>query len=95
MTPAAPPGPEACSFLEREARLLNGLDRIGALSPREVEVLGLLRVGPTDAEVARLLRISAHTVRFHTKAIGRKLGGITRQEVCLVALAHHGVRRER
>lgn len=91
MTPTTPPGLQACSFIEREAKLLDGLGRIRTLSPREAEVLHLLRTGPTDAEVARLLRISTHTVRFHTKAISRKLGGITRQEVCLVALAHHGL----
>ena len=44
------------------------------LTPREVEVLGLLREGFTNAEIARLLGITTHTVKVHVAGIITKLG---------------------
>ncbi|MGI9176277.1 MAG: response regulator [Pirellulales bacterium] len=41
----------------------------GLLSPRELEVLGLLRHGHTNAEIGRLLGISERTARAHVAAI--------------------------
>jgi two-component system nitrate/nitrite response regulator NarL len=43
------------------------------LTPREVEVLGLLREGFTNAEIARLLGITTHTVKVHVAALITKL----------------------
>ena len=37
------------------------------LYPREREILGLIRDGLTDAEIARRLGISVHTVRSHLR----------------------------
>jgi len=45
-----------------------------AITPRETEVLGLLREGFSNAEIARLLGISAHTAKAHVAAIIEKLG---------------------
>ncbi len=47
------------------------LDR---LSPREREVLHLLRVGLRSSEIAEALHISPHTARNHVRAVFRKLG---------------------
>jgi DNA-binding CsgD family transcriptional regulator len=50
------------------------------LTPREIEVLGALGNGLTNKEVARLLRISPHTVKFHIESLFRKLGAASRAE---------------
>ena len=57
-----------------------GAARAGTLTPREREVLDLIRSGSTSAAVARQLRISAETVETHVKAAMRKLGARTRTE---------------
>lgn len=44
------------------------------LTPRETEVLGLLREGFSNAEIARQLGISAHTAKAHVAAIIEKFG---------------------
>ncbi len=44
------------------------------LTPREVEVLGLLREGFTNADIARLLGITTHTVKVHVAGVITKLG---------------------
>lgn len=44
------------------------------LTPREVEVLGLLREGFTNSDIARLLGITTHTVKVHVAGILTKLG---------------------
>jgi DNA-binding NarL/FixJ family response regulator len=41
----------------------------GLLSPRELEVLGFLRHGHTNAEIGRLMGISERTARAHVAAI--------------------------
>jgi DNA-binding NarL/FixJ family response regulator len=50
------------------------------LTPREIEVLGALGNGMTNKEVARLLGISPHTVKFHIESLFRKLGAASRAE---------------
>ncbi len=50
------------------------------LTPREIEVLGALGNGLTTKEVARLLGISPHTVKFHIESLFRKLGAASRAE---------------
>jgi DNA-binding CsgD family transcriptional regulator len=50
------------------------------LTPREIEVLGALGKGMTNKEVARLLGISPHTVKFHIESLFRKLGAASRAE---------------
>ncbi|MGH2536960.1 MAG: response regulator transcription factor, partial [Candidatus Promineifilaceae bacterium] len=48
------------------------------LTPRELEVLGLLAEGLTNKAIALRLGISEHTVKFHLNAILSKLGAQSR-----------------
>jgi two-component system, NarL family, response regulator NreC len=56
------------------------------LSAREVEVLRLIALGHTSAEVARLLRLSPRTVETHRARINRKLGVSKRADLVRYAL---------
>lgn len=51
------------------------------LTPREVEVARQLALGRTNAEVARALGISIHTVRRHVERVLMRLGVQRRGEV--------------
>jgi DNA-binding NarL/FixJ family response regulator len=44
-----------------------------SLSPRQQEVLQLIAAGQTNAEIAKRLFLSRHTVKQHTSALYRKL----------------------
>ncbi|HEY3249395.1 MAG TPA: response regulator transcription factor [bacterium] len=50
------------------------------LTPREVQVLQLLAEGLPNKAIARSLRISEHTVKFHVTAVMGKLGAHSRTE---------------
>jgi DNA-binding CsgD family transcriptional regulator len=51
-----------------------------ALTPREIEVLGMLAEGLGNKSVARRLSISEHTVKFHVSSIFTKLNAKSRTE---------------
>lgn len=51
------------------------------LTPREADVLELLRQGRANAEIALALHVSVETVRTHRRNIYRKLGVRTRREL--------------
>ncbi len=51
------------------------------LTPREADVLELLRAGRSNGEIAQALHISIETVRTHARRIYRKLGVRTRREL--------------
>ena len=55
------------------------------LTPRELEVLGLLASGRTNAEIAEALFISRGTARIHVSNILGKLGARTRTEAADLA----------
>jgi two-component system response regulator DesR len=55
------------------------------LSPREREVVTHISHGSTNAEIARALFLSPHTVKEHTSAIYRKLGVRNRAEAVKAA----------
>ncbi len=59
-----------------------------ALTPREMEVLGLIGRGMSNKAIARRLGISAHTVKYHLEAVFAKLGVRSRAEA-----ATQGLRR--
>jgi DNA-binding CsgD family transcriptional regulator len=65
-------------------RRLTGLR---GLTPREAEVLGWIARGRTNAEIARVLFISPHTVRKHVENIFEKLGVRTRTAAAASARA--------
>jgi len=50
------------------------------LTPRELEILRALGDGLSNKAVARLLGISAHTVKFHLEAVFNKLEACSRAE---------------
>lgn len=50
------------------------------LSPREVEVLGLVREGFTNTEIGRLLGISPRTAKAHVAAVIEKLDAVDRTQ---------------
>jgi two-component system response regulator DesR len=56
-----------------------------ALSEREREVVSHISRGQTNAEIARALFLSPHTVKEHTSAIYRKLGVRNRAEAVKAA----------
>lgn len=59
---------------------------LGALSPREHEVLEMLVMGHTQREIAARLCISPKTVETHRRRIGEKLGCRTRAELVSYAI---------
>ncbi len=61
---------------------------VEALSPRELDVLRLLRSDLSGPEIARELHVSLNTLRTHTKSIFTKLGATTRREALRLADSH-------
>jgi len=55
-----------------------------SLTPRELEVLGLLAEGASNKEIARRLGISMHTAKFHVGSLLDKLDAVGRTD----AVAH-------
>ena len=55
-----------------------------SLTPRELEVLGLLAEGASNKVIAHRLRISVHTVKFHVRSVLDKLDAVGRTD----AVAH-------
>ncbi len=55
-----------------------------ALTPREIEVLGMLALGLGNKTIAKKLGISEHTVKFHVSSIFTKLNASTRTEAVTV-----------
>jgi len=59
---------------------------VQTLTPREVEVLGMLGSGLGNKAIAKRLHISEHTVKFHLSSIFQKLGVSTRTEAVAVGV---------
>jgi DNA-binding NarL/FixJ family response regulator len=68
------------------ARLAEHVAAGAGLSAREREVLGHVRDGRTNKEVACMLGISENTVNLHVKSVLSKLGVASRTEAVTVAL---------
>ncbi|MDQ4024358.1 MAG: LuxR C-terminal-related transcriptional regulator [Actinomycetota bacterium] len=58
------------------------------LTPREVEVLGLIARGHSNRDVARRLQLAEKTVGNHVEHIYTKIGSSTRAEASLFAMQH-------
>lgn len=73
---------EAIREVHRGGRPIRGVVKTRAaaggaatlLTPRELEVVGLLREGFTNNEIAKLLGISTHTAKAHVAGVIEKLG---------------------
>ena len=63
------------------------------LTPREVEVLGLLARGFTNPEIAEELTLSVRTIETHRANILRKTDRSTRAELIAYAIDHDLVER--
>ena len=61
---------------------------LGGLSPREHEVLRLVAQGRSNAEIARALHITEHTVKGHLAKILRKLALANRVQLATYAMQH-------
>ncbi|HLH69785.1 MAG TPA: response regulator transcription factor [Candidatus Dormibacteraeota bacterium] len=57
----------------------------GVPTEREIEILRMVAHGHANKEIARSLRISEETVKFHLKNISRRLGARTRTEAVVTA----------
>ena len=75
------PGARPVGFAAMAERAIQTL-----LTPREIEVLGLIVEGSTNKIIARRLDISLHTVKFHVESLFRKLGVRSRSEAVAKAL---------
>ena len=58
----------------------------GKLTPRELDVLGLLAEGLQHEEIGRRLGISSETVRTHLRKASDRLGASTRTQAVATAL---------
>jgi DNA-binding NarL/FixJ family response regulator len=56
------------------------------LTPREIEILGLIAQGLANKQIAGQLRISEHTVKFHLSSLYAKLGANSRTEAVRVGM---------
>jgi predicted ATPase/DNA-binding CsgD family transcriptional regulator len=59
------------------------------LSPRELQVLGLLQQGYSNKRIGQALSISDRTAAFHVKAICRKLGARNRSQALALAFEYN------
>jgi DNA-binding NarL/FixJ family response regulator len=65
---------------DRRLDVANGVPHRDPLTPRQLEILRLIAAGQTTAKIAGELYLSPETVRWHVKAILRKLNARTRAE---------------
>jgi two-component system, NarL family, response regulator NreC len=72
-----------------EGRAASPAGGVGGLTPRELEVLRLIAMGHTNAEIAVQLVLSVRTIESHRSHIQRKLGRPRRTELVRYALDHH------
>ena len=62
------------------------------LTERERETLALVAEGKTNAQIARRLRVSENTVKFHLQNLYLKLGVTNRTEAAALYLKERGIR---
>ena len=61
----------------------------GVLTKREQEVLGLLTMGLTNAQIAERLVVSLSTLNTHVRSIYNKLEVTSRSAATRYAVEHH------
>lgn len=62
--------------------------RGSALTPRELEILGMMAEGLRNRAIATHLGISSYTVKFHVASILAKLGATSRTEAVTLGVRH-------
>lgn len=77
---------DATDIADRSAWPRGGGEGAASLTPRELQVLGLLASGLSPTEVARGLDITTYTARDHIKAIRQKLDRPTIMAAVLEAI---------
>ncbi|MEU8582374.1 response regulator [Streptomyces sp. L500] len=60
-------------------------EAVRGLTPRELEVLGLLGAGLANPQIAERMGLAPSTVKDHVRAVLGKLGGINRVQAAIVA----------
>ena len=65
-------------------------DRLGQLTPRELEVLELIAAGARNSEIAERLAITVGTVKSHVKNLLPKLGVLNRSQAIALYLGADG-----
>jgi DNA-binding NarL/FixJ family response regulator len=80
--------PNTVSATRTPPRAAERDDRVApeSLTPREIEVLGLMAEGLGNKSIAARLGLSGHTVKFHVAAILAKLGAESRTEAVTLGL---------
>jgi DNA-binding CsgD family transcriptional regulator len=73
---------------------MDRLDPSKSLSPREREVLELVQLGLSNAEIAKRLFISESTVKVHVHHVFDKLGVRSRTALALAAAGHAAPRSD-
>jgi DNA-binding NarL/FixJ family response regulator len=58
------------------------------VTDREMDVLGLVAQGKSNAEIARALFVTTKTVKYHLTGIFSKLGVRNRTEAATFAISH-------
>lgn len=64
------------------------------LTPKENEVLLLLRLGKSNSEIATTLAISMNTVKTHMKSVYKKLEARNRTEAVVKSIAMEKLKNE-
>ena len=59
-----------------------------SLTAREIEVLEMIAEGMSNRAIARHLKISSHTVKFHVASVLGKLGARSRTEAVTAGIRH-------
>ncbi|MET9962957.1 helix-turn-helix transcriptional regulator [Streptomyces sp. NPDC006326] len=58
------------------------------LTDRELQMFTEMSCGPTNKQLSAGLGITIRTVKFHLENIRIKLGGLSRLQMCLLAVHH-------
>ncbi|MFI2352011.1 helix-turn-helix transcriptional regulator [Streptomyces sp. NPDC019443] len=71
------------------ASVLRAFPHLEALTERECEILTGMAGGASDRDVAERMQITVRTAKWHLANIRKKLGGLNRLQLCLLAAVFH------